>query len=226
MSKYMRLLTVMSLLLGLVPLMQSQAPADWATVTGRVLDSDGRPVAGARISIFPKDVGLSGGMPRQPITNQDGAYRLVSPAYPGRTRLCAVKESAGYPNAQYSLFVSSTDGKMPEVSLTPGGHLENIDIHLGPPDGIIEGFVVDAGTRAPISKARITLHRSDRESISSSTLPPDGHFSYALPPVLIEITVEAPGYLRWTYRDLATRANGIVLSTSDHKKITVELKPE
>jgi hypothetical protein len=90
---------------------------------------------------------------------------------------------------------------MPEVSLTPGSHLENVDIHLGPPDGTVEGFVIDAGTRTPVSKARITLHRSDHESMSSSTLPPDGHFFYALPPAPFEITISVPGYSPWTYKD-------------------------
>ena len=86
MRKYAHLLIGVSLLLGLTPLMRSQTRADWATVTGQVLDSDGRPVPGATISFFPLDIGMSGGMPRQPITDQDGKYRPVSPAYPGRTR--------------------------------------------------------------------------------------------------------------------------------------------
>jgi len=203
-------------------LMRSQTPADRATVTGRVLDADGRPVGGAKISIFPLDVAVSGGMPPQPMTNQDGRYRLVSPAFPGRTRLCAVKESAGYPDTQYLLFASGEES-MPEVSLTPGGHLENVDIHLGPPDGTVEGFVIDAGTRAPVSKARITLHRSEPESISSTSLPPDGHFFFALPQAHIDITVTAPSYLPWTYKDPHSAANSLVLRTSEHREITVEL---
>jgi hypothetical protein len=223
MSKYLCLLIGMGLLMGLMPLMRSQVPQDWATVTGRVLDADGRPLPGARISIFPLDVGISGGMPRQPITDQDGNYSLVAPAYPGRTRLCAVKESAGYPDIQDSLFLSPTDGKLPEVSMTPGGHLENVDIHLGPPDGTAEGFVIDAETRTPVSKARITLHRSDSESMYSTSLPPDGHFFYALPPAPIEITIVAPGYLPWTYKDAHSTANRLVLSPSEHREITVEL---
>lgn len=223
MSKYARILAVIGLAVGVIPLMRSQTPADWATVTGRVLDSDGRPVSGARISIFPLDVSLSGGMPSQPTTDSDGKYRLRSPAYPGRTRLCAVKESAGYPNLQYALFVSSADGAMPEVSLTSGGHLENVDIHLGHPDGTIEGTVLDATTHAPVSKAQITLHRSDNDSMSSATLPPDGTFFYALPPNPIEITIRAPGYLQWTYKDEHSTANRLVLGSSEHREITIEL---
>lgn len=223
MSKYVRLLTVMGLTLGVLPLTWSQIPTDWATVTGRVLDSDGRPVSGARISIFPLDISLSGGMPNQPTTDSDGKYRLVSPAYPGRTRLSAVKESAGYPDIQDLLFVSPTDVPMPVVSLTPRGHLENVDIHLGPPDGTLDGFVIDAQARVPVSKARISMHRSDNESMYSTSLPPDGHFSYALPPAPIEITITAPGYLQWIYKDAHSTADRLVLGPSEHREITIEL---
>jgi len=112
---------------------------------------------------------------------------------------------------------------MPEVSLVPGGQIENVDIHLGPPNGTVEGVVLDAETRAAVSKARITLHRSDREAMSSSTLPPDGRFFYALPSALIEINIEAPGYQPWTYKEEHSITNGLVLKSSDHRQITVEL---
>jgi hypothetical protein len=115
---------------------------------------------------------------------------------------------------------------MPEVYLTPDGHLEDVDIRLGPPDGILEGFVVDNGTGASVPKARITLHRADREAMYSTSLPPDGHFLFALPPAPIEITVTAPGYLIWKYKDPRSGATKLVLDTLDRRTITVELTPK
>jgi hypothetical protein len=223
MNRYLRLLGSTILPLVLVSWTIVQTPAGWATITGRVLDSDGRPVPGAKISVFPMDVAVTGGMPRQPITDEEGRYRLVSPAFPGKTRLCAVKESAGYPDTQGLLFTSGGDS-MPEVSLVPGGHLENVDIRLGPPDGILEGSVIDAETRAPVPKARITLHRRDPESMHSTSLPKDGHFLFALPPAPIEIAVVAPGYTPWKYKDAQSGVENLVLTNSDHRVITVELK--
>ena len=201
-----------------------QPPAGWATVTGRVLDADGRPVPGAKISILPLDVAVSGGMPREPATDQEGRYRLLSPAYPGRSRLSAFKESAGYPNPQYLLFASGSES-MPEVHLAPDARLDGVDIRLGTPDGTVEGTVLDAKTHAPVPKARITLHRRDPESVSSGTLPPDGHFFYALPHAAIEVTVDAPGYISWKYRDTASGAYWLLLSGTDHREIIVELEP-
>jgi hypothetical protein len=230
MIKHLNLLahiTVLSMAVGssLIAQTSGQTPAGWSTVTERVLDSEGRPVAGAGVSVFPMDVAASGAVPRRPISDEEGRYRLVSPAYPGRTRLCAVKESAGYPDTQGLLFVSGTE-TMPEVYLTPGGHLEDVDIRLGPPDGTLEGFVVDNGTGAWVPKARITLHRADREAMYSTSLPPDGHFLFALPPAPIEIKVSAPGYLIWKYKDPRSGAAKVVLDTLDRRTITVELTPK
>jgi hypothetical protein len=209
------------IVMGLALMAWGQAPVGWATITGRVLDSEGRPVPAATISVFPMDVAVSGGMPGT-TTDQEGRYRLHLPAYPGKTRLSARKESVGYPDTQGLLFASGKES-MPEVKLTPGVNLEGINIHLGAPDGILEGVVTDAKTHTPVSKARITLHRDEPESIYSTSLGPDGQFLFALPPVPIEITVSAPGYLRWTYKDPETLADHLVLNATAHRIITVEL---
>lgn len=228
MKNSLRIVLSAAMLVG--SFMRAQLPSDpgasnWAMVSGRVLDSDGRSVAGARISAFPLDVAVSGGMPRQPITDQDGNYRLVLPAYPGKTRLCAIKENAGYPDTQGLLFASSQD-VMPEVSLTPGRRMEHVDIHLGPPDGVVQGSIVDAVTGVPVAKSRITLHRTSPEAVYWTSLGSDGHFVYALPNAPIEVSVTAPGYLPWKYKDRLTGVNKLVINSGDHRNIVIELTPK
>lgn len=198
-----------------------QVPTNWAVIEGRVLDFENHPLPGARISIFPMDVAFSGGLPSA-TTDRDGKYRLSSPPFVGRTRLCAVKESQGYPDTQDLLFVSGKES-MPEVNLTPGSHLYDVNIHLGPPNGIVEGSVIDAASGSSVAKARITLHRNTPESMYSTSIPDDGHFVFALPPAPIEITVTAPGYAPWKYRD-PSGANALMIAESAHKIITVDLK--
>ena len=201
----------------------AQVPANWATVTGQVLDFDNRPVVGARIVVLPLDSAVSGGMPGT-TTDSEGRYRLASPPFPGRTRLCAVKESAGYPNTQYLLFTSA-NGNRVEVNLTAAPHLEGFDIHLGPPDGILEATVVDSETGKAVTVARVILQRNNPDAISSETVPSDGRFLYALPPAPITIKVTAPGYAPWQYRDNESGAESLLLNSGDRKKIIVRLMP-
>jgi hypothetical protein len=221
MFRNVRLAAGMLFLLVRLPLL-AQGPGDWAAIEGRVLDSQNRPISEARISVLPMD-GFSGTLPTAQ-TNKDGKYRLNSPPL-GRTRLCAVKESEGYPDTQDLLFASGQE-VMPEVNLTPKAYLYDIDIHLGSPDGTLEGVVVDAITGSPIARARLTLHRKVPESMYSTSLEEGGHFAFALPSVPIEITVTAPGYIPWKYSDPVTGVNSIVIAASDHRIVKVSLKPQ
>jgi hypothetical protein len=168
------------------------------------------------------DVAISGPMPKGTISDESGGYRLSVPPFTGRTRLSAAKPSSGYPDTQGLLFASGKEN-MPLVHLLPGASLEGINIILGPPDGTLTGRVVDKITGTSVPNARITLHRSDPESVYSSSLPFDGSFSFALPQAPIGLLITAPGYLSWKYRDDKTGRAAVVLSGSDHLRITVEL---
>jgi len=201
---------------------QQQSSDGSAIVEGRVLDTQGQPVPGARISmaIF---AGHSGPMPSA-ATDKDGHYRLVSPPY-GKAWLCAVKESAGYPDINATIFVPPVpEDSRPEVDLTPSSRL-HLDIQLGPPDGIFEGTVVDATTNTPIKTARITMRREDIEHGYYSTGIMGGHFLFALPSAPVEITITAPGYAPWKYKDSKSEVQNLTLSSSERRSLTIELTP-
>ena len=130
----------------------------------------------------------------------------------------------GYPDTTGKLF-ASPDDHFPEVNLAPGAALSGIDIHLGPPDGRIEGDVVDKSTRDAIPLARITLRWAEDPSVfMSSSLRRTGHFEYALPKRPITIMVTAPGYRPWVYQNPSGHDQFVVLSRSDHLVLTVELE--
>ena len=220
-------LSVVALTLVGAPLFSepAQDAGENAVVVGRVLDELGRPLAGAKISMLPMDVAISGGVPPEPVTDQEGRYRLVAPPY-GRTKLFAYKETAGYPNTRGLLFKSPTPGQSggSEVVLSPGSHL-NVDFHLGAPDGILEISVVDSTTKAPIPKARLTLRRESPPSMYSTSLPSDGRLILALPTAPIDVTVQAPGYEPWRYFDEATASTKLILPASERRTLAIELKP-
>ncbi len=153
----------------------------------------------------------------------------LEPGYPWLFSLVildpAVKESAGYPDINATIFVPPVpEDSRPEVDLTPSSRL-HLDIQLGPPDGIFEGTVVDATTNTPIKTARITMRREDIEHGYYSTGIMGGHFLFALPSAPVEITITAPGYAPWKYKDSKSEVQNLTLSSSERRSLTIELTP-
>ena len=202
-------------------LSEAQILEKMAEIRGQVVDATGQPLQGANISLFPAGA-FSGGLPFA-VTDEHGRYHLVSPPY-GKAWLSAVKESAGYPDTNALLFAGERDDR-PEVFLVPGAHLD-VDIHLGPPDGILKASVIDNKTRDPLSVARLIMRRAEPSAVHSRTIPADGHFLFALPPVSIQISVTAPGYMPWNYIDPHTGSDKLKVSSSDHLTITIPLEAQ
>ena len=203
-------------------LLAAQVPSDWVQVSGVVMAGSGQPLAYADISVFPMDVAVSGPLPAAR-TDGKGRYVLRTPAFPGRTRICAFKASAGYPNTQYLLYESRSE-HMLELHLQAGVNLQNIDIHLGEPDGVVKFVVTDARTGSPITKARIVMRRmDDKPAASSDSVPSSGEYVVALPAVPIHISISAVGHETWTYRDDSGTA--LVLSPRENRTLKVSLTP-
>jgi hypothetical protein len=191
-------------------------------LAGHVYKSDGKPLAGARIFLFPLEAAVEGPLPAV-VSGEDGSYHLTSPAL-GKTRVCASLERVGYPDTFYKVFASPTD-HFPEVVLAPGAELNSVDIRLGPPDGLIEGTVIDKKTRVIVASARITLRWAEDSSVfMSAGVSRTGYFQYALPNRPISIEIKAPGYRPWTYSDPSTHAYFIELKSTDHPSLEIELE--
>lgn len=216
-----RLVCLLSVVVALSAI--AQADGGRARVSGHVYDASGRPLAHAQISVFPLETAFSGGLPAT-FTNDLGFYTLDTPAY-GKTRILVIKEEAGYPNTMSAVFAPEVEA-LPEVNLDRSADLHDIDIHLGNPDGSIDGEIRDAISKAPVLTARITLRRvSDPDVMLSTNSDRDGTFRFVLPERPIRLTVAAPGYLPWTYVDAATGNNSLELKPHERKRIVVELQP-
>jgi hypothetical protein len=204
--------------------MRSQDEPASSSVTGYVYGADGRPLADAIVVPFPLEAAVSGGMPFAR-TDANGKYNLISPAY-GKTRICASKPGFGYPNTVSAIFASGAE-KEPEINLTPGSRHHDIDIHLPPPDGSMEGTLTDEQTGMPIvGRARITLRRADNMAIMYATdIPKTGSFVYDLPERPIRIFITAAGYQPWKYRDPITGDEFVKIRPHEHKRIVIKLKP-
>jgi hypothetical protein len=131
-----------------------------------------------------------------------------------------------YQDTTGKVFASPED-HFPEVNLVRGPAIEDVDIHLGPPDGLVEGSVIDGDTGSVVRFAQITIRWADEPSVfSSENIPQAGQFGYALPkrPITIEIT--APGYRPWTCSDATTKAHFILLEPNARATLNVGLEKE
>jgi hypothetical protein len=191
-------------------------------LAGHVYKSDGKPLAGARVFLFPLEAAVEGPLPAV-VSGDDGSYHLISPAL-GKTRVCASLVRAGYPDTFYKVFASPTD-HFPEVILAPGAQPDSVDIHLGPPDGLIEGTVTDKKTGVIVASARITIRWAEDPSVFvSAGVSRTGYLQYALPNRPISIEINAVGYRSWTYSDPSTHSHFIELKSTDHPSLEIELE--
>jgi hypothetical protein len=126
------------------------------SLSGRVYDESGNPVAGAFINVFEHS-SLSGSWVGRGfgVTNPDGTY-LVSGLAPGTY---GVQASAGgyatlwYDNVFYHLSAAP-------VTVTVGSTTPDINFNL-PPGGTVSGIVTDSLTGAPLSNVSIDAERVD-----------------------------------------------------------------
>jgi len=157
-------------------------------------------------------------------TDEQGLYKLEVPPY-GKVRISAYKTSEGFPDKQALLFANG-DEKFVELRLVSGGNFPNTDIEIGKPYGVISGTVVDTYTSSIVPQARVTLTRADSPDVMySSYLDNVGSFSFPLPHRAITISVSAPGYETWTFRDPDTGTAFAMVNEGDNKKVEIRLEP-
>jgi hypothetical protein len=201
---------------------QLQGQLGTAHISGHVFDSNNAPIAGAKVRIFPLEVAWSGPMPIS-ITDDHGSYHLDLPAV-GKSKVLAIKESAGYPDTSMKICTSG-DEHEPVVSLLPGVILTGVDIHLGKADGSLQINIVNRDTGAPIHGARVVLRRKDDPSIFYSAGINQPTITLPLPDKAITIEVSAPGFSTWRFVDRSTQHDYLDIPPDKHSVVTALLIP-
>lgn len=152
-------------------------------ITGRVMDSEGRPIIEENVEIY----GSEGTPSRQPYarlstfftrTDDRGVYRVYG-LPPGKYQISAgMREEEMYygrigrTNYKQTFHPSTTDqAKATLVEVTEGGEATNVDITLRRPQAtfVVSGKVVDADTGRPISDVTYGLQKYRKDGSSSSS---------------------------------------------------------
>lgn len=180
-------------------------------------------MSGAKIDLLPLEVAWSGPRPFVQ-TDEHGYFHVTVPAL-GKTRVSASEISAGYPDTHFKLFSSDNDSPS-IVDITADQPVNHVDIHLGPPDGIIRGRLVNKKNGNGVRLATILMEWADDPSVMYSESALDsGTFQYALPkhPIMLKIT--APGFKPWTYTNAQTGDKFLNIDSGERLSTLVELEP-
>lgn len=159
-------------------------------ITGRVTDSNNRPIIAERINLTTV---AETGQPRQPSggnrfgleTDDRGVYRAYG-LPPGRYLVSAGNDGAGFrPGPAFNRRASYTKTYHPNateesqaqiVEVTAGSVSENIDIQLGLPVKAyaVSGRAVDSKTSQPVQGVPITVTREVRNGRGGQPAAPGG----------------------------------------------------
>jgi len=159
-------------------------------ITGRITDSEGRPVIGERISIKsldektgPTDSAAAAAMmammgDRMYTTDDRGIYRIFG-LKPGRYTVSSGKDSdimnavlSQHPKRVQTFYPGVTDeSKATTVQVTPGSEAAGVDIQFSNTDKgfFVAGRVVDAEKGTPVPNAMVA-YAKERTSLESGTI--------------------------------------------------------
>ena len=145
-------------------------------ITGKVTDSDGKPVIEEYVSVLPLDSTIISGRMMNPIRTDDrGIYRAFG-LRKGKYKVSVGQEESlpgGLrPSYVQTFYPSVTDvAKATVIEVTEGSETTNVDIVVGRPQSTfrVSGRILDAETGKPLPKIKYGVYRSRGEHGGSST---------------------------------------------------------
>ena len=199
----------------------------FGAIEGRVVDEEGRPLAGAAVEIRPVDQTIVAGALPVAYTDDAGKFFLDGIA-PGTHMIYASKEEENYPATFLAFFVADPTS-IPKVTVYDRQVTEGTIVRLGPKAARLVGRIVDAQTGQPVEEAEIVLYREDNaDNYFSFGLNMDaGRFQRLIPPIGFRMKVSSPGYEDWFYGQDETpvRSEVIHVEPDTTKELMISLRP-
>jgi hypothetical protein len=194
------------------------------SVQGIVLDGDGNPLPGARVSAHP----FTDMVNSRIYTDTDEAGRFDLRGIPaGGVYLRAFKESDGYPYNNFAFYIMPGE-VMPQIHIDPGETVKGVVIQLGARAAHLNIQLTDSDGVPLKQGGGLVFDRLDQPG-------PTGRYersshaqeSLLVPPVAFRLTVEVKGYEAWHYGGKHWREDaGIIsLKSGESLALIVRLKP-
>ena len=196
------------------------------TVTGQVIDRQGRTVPNVIVKAFP-EAPHSGPLP-EARTDASGNF-VLRRLPPGDHRLFTAYTEAGYPDTMNGLFTGDRS-MYQDVRLDPGGAVSGVTLTLPEKGARFALAIVDEETGAPVLAARIQITRADLgQDWPRLEVGPNmrGEFTILLTNSPFLVQIRAGGYQTWNYTDVdfqGKETHKLVLAPGTAKDLTVKLR--
>jgi hypothetical protein len=197
---------------------------EYGTISGRVLDADGRPVENVIVTA-ENTAHPARNLPRSE-TNRDGEFTIAR-LTPGQYELYTHKEEDNYPRTAFNLY--DVGRPTPRVTVYSRQTAQGITVWLGPKAALLTGQVIDAATQEPLKHADITVRRvdlPDRFLRTGLSLPVElGEFKLLVPSVAFTLKVTEAGYEDWYYNsdDEGQKTSSLLLEPNTTKHLIIAL---
>ena len=202
-------------LVGFLALGAVSSPQDIGAIRGTVVDENLIPVFGAKVNAEALDSRPTGSLVRYVESDSKGHF-VIDRLGPGKYRVFASKEEAGYPDLGWSFYSNDV---FQTAAVTSADPTAEVRIQLGPRAGVITGFVSDAATGAPVPAAfKLSRAGQPNKWISPSVAP---KYRLLVPSAIyIVIEVSAPGFKTWSL------GHSLRLQSGSEMRLDVSLEPD
>ena len=186
---------------------------------GKVLDSNGMPVANAMVSAYPPMAELHMGAR----TAADGTFVFHVDPF-GAGVITAEKPEDGYPDPAWTLY-----GKRPESMRPINATLANspirVELRFEERDATIEWKVFSKVDGSPVRRAQFNVTSIDDPHVFfRSDVSDAGVLKFVLPKHPVLITISAPGFRDWKSADSREFGGSVLFTpgTKDERAILLE----
>ena len=221
-------LILTGLLLAYPPPMKARQADANNSISGRVLATNGDPVAGALVILGEKE--RRSGVGPVAVSDEQGAFRFAH-VRSGSYSLTAEHRAKGYPYTGFNFYTSGALD-IPTVTLGSNEQVNGIVIRFAVRASRLVCHVVDAKDDKPIAEWAIQLSRLDAPDRYVKIYPNDvdevGTTGVLVPPSTpVTITVTSPGYVDWSYEEkgAAGTTRALQLEPDGIRDLVIKLQP-